>query len=144
MADISVTAGSVATSTAAVVHRDNNAGATITAGKSVYLDTAGLWQLCICNSTAVLAGSGLTFGVALHASLSGQPLAVQTGGSITIGATVVAGGVYCISSTSGGIAPLADLLAVTGGTIRVTYLGFASTTGVIDMSIRKYTGTVVA
>lgn len=138
-ADISVTANSVVKGTNAVVSNDYNAGATVTAGQGVYLDANSTWQLAQCDGTALEAGSG-TFGIALHSSVSGQPLAVQTGGTITIGATVVAGTPYVIAATAGGIAPFADLDAGK----RVTFFGFASTTGIIDMSMKKYTGVTKA
>jgi len=139
MADITVTAASVAQSTNAQVNNSHNAGATITAGQSVYLSASNTWLLAQCDGTALEAGSG-TFGIALHGSLSGQPLAVQVAGTITIGGTVAAGTPYVISATAGGIAPFADL----GSTNKVTFLGFASTTGAIDMSLKKYTGVAIA
>lgn len=139
MADISITASQVARGSTYTINTDYLAGATITAGQAVYVDGSNTWQLAQCDGTAVEAGSG-TFGIALHGATSGQPLAVQTAGLITIGATVVAGTPYVISTTAGGIAPFADLAS----TNRVTYLGFASTTAIIDMSTKKYTGVTKA
>lgn len=140
MADISVTANSVAVAANGVVERTYNAGATITAGQAVYLDSSNTWQLAQADGTAAEAGSGLNFGISLHASVSGQPLAVQTGGTITIGATVVAGTPYVVSATAGGIAPFADLVS----TNRVTYLAYATTTGILDLNFKKYTGVTKA
>lgn len=137
--EISITAASVAIASGSA-NKDNNAGATITAGQAVYLDTSSLWQLAQCDNTAAQAGSGLTFGISLHTSASGQPLAVMVGGTITIGATVVAGTPYCFATTLGGICPFASLVS----TNYVTFLGYASTTGIIDMSLKKYTGVALA
>jgi len=48
-------------------------------------------------------------GIALHGASSGQPIAFQTAGSITIGGTVVQGTVYLGSDGAGGIRPAVDL-----------------------------------
>jgi len=108
--DISVTAANVVWVSGKIV-RDNNAGTTITAGQVVYLTAANKWALAQCDGTAIEAGTDTTVGIALHAALSGQPLAVQTEGVVTIGGTVTVGQVYCISATAGGVAPYADLVS---------------------------------
>ena len=132
MADLSITASLVASVSGAQIDRTSNAGATITAGQLVYRDSAGLWQLSDANSAA--AAKTIT-GVALHGSLNGQPLAVQLGGDITIGATVGVGTVYVLSGTPGGIAlgcPGTTDLA-TGMTTCIFGIGISTT--VIRMGI---------
>jgi hypothetical protein len=105
MADLSITAASVKPSAGAVI-TSGIAGATITAGQLVHRNTtSGKFVLSDAD------GSGLkqVLGVALNGASDGQPLSVQTGGDITIGATVTAGTTYYASPTAGGICPLADV-----------------------------------
>ena len=115
MADLTVTAASVAPYTGAnnpsVISR-GTAGATITAGQAIYLDsTTSTLKLADADaSTAAAYG----VGIALHASLSGQPLSYVSGGFFTPGATLTKGQVYCVSATAGGIAPISDTVAATG------------------------------
>lgn len=127
MADLTITAANVAKgSNASIVQ--GTAGAAITAGQTVYLDAAtSTYKLFDAN------GSGTTTlaGIALHAAASGQPVQVQTGGDITIGATVTQGLVYVGSATPGGVAPSADLAS--GWTSNV--IGVAVSTTVIRMQI---------
>lgn len=107
MVDLTITAASVAKGSNATVE-NGTAGATITAGQAVYLDSAtGTYKLADSNGT----GTREVRGIALHGASSGQPLQVQRAGDITIGATMVAGTAYYLSGTAGGIAPVADLLA---------------------------------
>lgn len=140
MADLTITAASVAQSTGADTV-DGLAGETITAGMSVYLNASNVWMKAQCDGTAIEAGSGgvRNFGIALHASLSGQPLKVQVGGIITIGATVAVGTDYVIATTAGGIAPRTDLAS----TNKITHLGFADTTTTINMASKRYYGVAV-
>ena len=51
-------------------------------------------------------------GIALNGASANQPISVQRGGSITIGATLTAGTAYYLSGTAGGIAPEADLASL--------------------------------
>lgn len=107
--DLSVTVGSVAKGSDAAV-ANGTAGVTITAGQAVYLEAAtATYKLADTNSATAEVRNFA--GIALHASLAGQPIQVQTGGSITIGATLTVGEVYVLSANAGGIAPIADLVA---------------------------------
>lgn len=129
MADLVITAASVIAGSDAV-KETGIAGATITAGQTVYKEAAtGQFKLADSNSATVEQRT--PYGIALHASLAGQPLTVQTSGSITIGATVTVGAGYYQSETPGGIQPVADL--ATGEL--VTLLGFATTAAIINMRI---------
>jgi hypothetical protein len=108
MADLSITVANVAAGSGATVV-EGTAGATITAGQVVYLDSSdNKFKLADCNSATAAVRS--PYGIALHGALANQPLAVQRGigGSITIGATLTAGVVYYLSGTAGGIRPVAD------------------------------------
>jgi hypothetical protein len=117
-ADITVTATSVKLSSG--TSSLYNAGAAVTAGQVVYLHTDGLVYLSDANASATT--KAIT-GIALNGAAIGQPVSVQTSGTITIGATVAVG------TTAGGIAPSTDL-ASTWGTI---IIGVADTTGTIKL-----------
>lgn len=125
-ADITVTATSVklssGTSTA------YNAGETITAGQCLYLHTDGLVYKSDSNGTSAQKA---LIGIALNGGATGQPIAVQTSGTITIGATTAVGTIYVVSGTAGGIAPHGDLAS--GMTTII--IGVADTTGSIKLNI---------
>ncbi len=128
MADLTITAANVVAASTATIDRRYNAGASITAGQSVYLDLAtNTWKLADANGAVELTVLG---GVALHAASAGQPLAVITDGDYNPGATVAVGTIYVLSATAGGIAPSAD--AVTGWYTSI--LGVATTTSNIRVS----------
>lgn len=130
MADLTITAASVAKGTGATTS-DGISGGTLTAGMSVYLDSA---TNTIKAADANLSSAASTaVGIALHAALSGQPIKYQTGGQITIGATVAVGTIYVVSGTAGGIAPSTDL--TTGWYTNV--LGVAITAGIISIQIQN-------
>lgn len=108
MSDLAVTAANVKAGANAVIDRQHNAGATVTAGQQVYFDsTTSKWKLADTNSATAAARAAA--GTALNGASDGQPLAVQTGGDITIGATLTPGVAYYLSGTPGGIAPVGDL-----------------------------------
>lgn len=131
MADLTITAANVLAGAGAAVSR-GVAGATVTAGQSVYLDTAdGKWKLADNNSaTAAVRAPG---GIALNGASNGQPLAVLTEGPITIGAALTAGVAYYLSDTPGGICPVADL----GAGEYPTVIGIASSTTVLKVAINS-------
>lgn len=105
MSNLAITAASVTRGTGGTSATDI-CGATVTAGQAVYKDASNLMQLADADVNAIKAA---VTGIALHASLSGQPLTYQTGGPINIGATVAVGTVYVLSATAGGICPSTDL-----------------------------------
>jgi hypothetical protein len=105
------------------------AGATITAGQSVYLDTAtNTWKLAQADGTAAEAGSD-GVGISLNGASSGQPVEVAGPGCIVqlgAGAAAAAGTVYIPGATAGDIAPTADV--TTSGYFRtVLAIGKGST-----------------
>lgn len=139
MADLVLTPSAIIAGSGARTE-NGTAGATITAGQVVYLDSAttGKWLLADADAaTAAARGQG-KIGVALNGASLNQPIAVQTEGPITIGATVVAGTAYYLSPTPGGIAPLADIL--TGD--YVTLVGIATSTSVIKLDF-QYSGVAL-
>lgn len=130
MADLVITAANVIAGTGARKEH-GTAGATITAGQSVYLDSAtNSYKLADCDSATAAVRSAA--GIALHAASSGQPLSVHTRGPITIGATVTQGVAYYLSATPGGICPVADL----GSGDYPTILGIATSASVIEIDIQ--------
>jgi len=130
MADITVTPASVISGTGAKIEH-GKAGATIVAGKAVYLDTAGKYQLSDSNSAT--AAVRAVDGISLNAASDGQPIAVHKSGPITIGATLSAGATYYLSETPGGIQPGADLTTGEYPTI----IGVATSTTVLNVKIQS-------
>lgn len=116
------------------------AGASITAGQSLYLDTT--------TSTLKLADADaststcLGAGIALHAASSGQPISYVTGGFFTPGATLTKGMVYTVSATAGGICPIGDL--TTGAHPCILFYAISTTVAFVLIA-QQYdtTGTTV-
>lgn len=113
MSDVSITAANVIKGANAKVRR-GRAGATITAGQIVYEDgsDSGDFKLADANASAATARA---VGMAAHGASDGQPLEVITedddltpGGTLSLSAAAD-DGVYVLSGTAGGIAPVADL-----------------------------------
>lgn len=127
MADISITPASVVAGSDAVTEQ-GTAGATITAGQTVYRDPTTRKYL-LADSNSATAAARQARGVALNGAADGQPLTIQKGGDITIGATLTAGTAYYQSDTPGGICPLADV----GSGEYVGLLGLAKSTTVLAL-----------
>jgi hypothetical protein len=127
MADISVTATSVTTTSGFVRH--GTSGATLTQGMPVYLDAAtGTIKACTTASEAAAACVGIT----LNAASSGQPVSYLTEGNLTFNAVLTKGTTYAVSDNAGGIRPVAD----NGSGDYITLLGVASSTSVLALSIK--------
>ena len=121
MVDLAITATQVlpGAESAGATFESGIAGVTVTAGQAVYLDsTTNTYKLADNNSTAPEA---IVRGIALHGAAAGQPLKIQTGGPMTLGAGAAptVARPYVLSGTPGAIAPVADL--ATG--MRTTILG---------------------
>ncbi len=127
MADLTLTVASVQRSTGAVT-LTGTAGETITAGQLVYLSSSdNLYYKADANAS----GKDQIAGIALHASLVGQPLTIQTDGLITIGATTAVGTIYVLSANPGFICPAADLASGW----KTSELGVGSSVTQIDIAI---------
>jgi urocanate hydratase len=110
--------------------RSGTAGATITQGQPVYFDSAtSTYKLADCNSATAAVRSPV--GFALNAASAGQPISVQSGGDLTIGATLTPGAAYYLSGTAGATCPVADL---TTGDYPVV-LGIAKSASVLAVDI---------
>lgn len=130
MADLSITAASVIAGSGSR-KVGGTAGATITAGKVVYLDTTdSKYKLADADGASALRSPA---GIALNGASDGQPLSVLTEGPITIGATMTAGVTYYLSPNPGGIAPIADILAGDYPTI----IGIATSSTVLNVNIQE-------
>lgn len=108
MADLTITATSVVKGTGATTET-LFAGAAITAGQSLYKDASDANKAKLTDADSATAAARVFYGIALNGAASGQPVVVQTGGIITIGATVAVGVAYYLSDSPGGICPFADL-----------------------------------
>ncbi len=129
MADLTIVAASVIPG-AGAQYQSGISGATIVAGTVVYLDAAtNTFKLCDANLSLAAA---TVVGIALHASLAGQPLKVQTAGVIAMGVVFTVGKVYVLSATTGGI--IADVGDLAPGWY-TALLGIALTTSTLSLSI---------
>jgi hypothetical protein len=104
MADLSITAASVANLSGKGSQTNGVAAGTITAGMPVYQNaTNGI--VAAANTSALLADA---VGIALNAASTGQPVTYQTRGNINLGATLAIGKVYVLSA-AGLISPVDDV-----------------------------------
>lgn len=122
MADLTVTAASVAKGSNAT-YTTEIAGVAITAGHVVYLDAAD-GRVKLADADSAVLPSRVPYGIAISGASIGQPIAIQQGGDIGIGATTVAGTVYCLSATAGKIMPAADI--ATGVQVGIIGVGIGS------------------
>lgn len=130
MADISITASSVLASSDAF-KRTGVAGVAITAGQSLYIDTANSNVLKLADSDGTTPANSFA-GIALHSAASGQPIQYAlTDPSFTFGGTVSAGDAIYLSDTPGGITKTFSELE-TGD--KVIVLGVALTTTTMNLS----------
>lgn len=108
MADLVITAASVLKQSTATT-ATGTAGAALTAGQTLYIDTADNDTLKLFDADSGTVAVRTLAGVALHAAATGQPIRYATAGPVTIGATTAPGRVYVGSDTAGGIMPEEDL-----------------------------------
>lgn len=109
MADLTITAANVVPGSDATLYKDGVAGETITAGMSVYIKaTDGKVYKAKCSGLITEAAAK---GIALNGGTAGQPIVVQTNGTLNIGATVAAGVWYFVSPNYGGICPAGDVVS---------------------------------
>src|SRR5262245_50489405 len=130
MTDLAVTGtGVVAGTDAAIEH--GIAGATIAAGKVVFLNQTTKRYGLADNNATTPPETKTVRGIALNGASDGQPLAVLKAGEINLGVALVAGTDYYLSDTPGGICPRADVL--TGET--VTLIGLAKSTSILLVNL---------
>lgn len=129
--DLTITATSV-TPVAGYTPLDCIAGATITAGMPVYLDSSDSYKAKIADAN-VSAAVAAVVGIATHAATSGQPLRLITAGQLNMGSILTLGEEYVLSDTVGLICPRSDL--ATGHWI--TRLGHAESASVLNVDIKR-------
>ena len=105
MADISITPANFDPDDG-YTYRDYIAGATITAGQALYIDSSDSNKAKTALTTN--AATANCVGLAMHAASANQPIRVMTGGVVTIGGTSAAGQPYTLSDNAGGLAAAAD------------------------------------
>lgn len=128
MTDLAITNTAVLPGSNAVIDY-GFAGETIIAGKTVFLNTTtNRWMLSDNNGS----GTRSVKGAALNGASVGQPVTVQKGGDITLGAVLTAGVAYYASSTPGGICPVADLVSGMDPIL----IGVAKTTSILTIGIQ--------
>ena len=130
MADLSITAANVAANTGASEEK-LTAGATITAGQAVYLDSAASNVAKLAQSDGTEAEAAVR-GIAINGAASGQPVNIVRSGTMDLGATLTVGETYVVSQTAGGVAPIGDL----GSGDYVTHLGIATAADELTLSIK--------
>ena len=131
MVDLVITAANVIPASDAVTEL-GVAGATITAGQVVYLDSADA-KYKLADADSATAAIRSPIGIALNGASNGQPLKIHKSGSIVTGATMTSGLAYYLSKTAGGIAPVADIAA--GG--YSVFLGITTSTTALKVNITE-------
>lgn len=128
MADLSVVAADVLPVLNTTIMR-GTAGATITAGQALYLNTSTGRYV---QAQADDAATDHVVGIAAHGASNGQPIQIITGGTVDLGVTLTVGEIYVLSaSAAGGIAPESDLTS----TNYVSVIGVAQTADNMILSI---------
>jgi hypothetical protein len=137
MADLSITPASVVPGATAKITYKKVAGATITAGQTVYADASDSNLIKPCDADAL--ASSVCKGIALNGASTGQPVEYQTSGLLTIGATVVLGVVYYVTPNAGGLGAWAEVLA--GDYVTLVCIGVS--TSVVEVVISSTGGVKV-
>lgn len=144
MSDVSITAANVLAGANAKKGR-GIAGATITAGQTLYEDPSDSFKLKLADSNAS-STTAKCVGIALHGASSGQPIEYDIedddftpGGTLSLSAAAD-DGVYVLSGTAGGIAPIGDLAS---GMYPVI-LGVAKSTTKMNLKIVRGTAALTA
>lgn len=127
MADIVITSASVVPSAGARAST-GVAGVAIAAGKIIHQDAATR-KFVLSDADSIPAASNPEFFIAVNSAAVDQPIQMVRSGDVALGAVLTVGEVYILSSTPGGIAPVADL--DTG--MRPVVLGIAISTSVLRM-----------
>lgn len=137
MGDYAVTATSVVP-TATTTQTFGTAGATITAGQPVYIDTGDSNKIKPAANTSALTAT--VAGVALANAASGQPVFYATGGDVTFNSIFTAAVVVVLGSAAGGLSASADLDA-SSGTRYGAVVGIA--TSATNLKIRPVNSGVI-
>lgn len=129
MPDLTPTAANVKAGTGAVVQQAT-AGATITAGQSIYLDASNSNKAKLADNNVTDAEAACV-GVAINDSADGKPINYVNEG-ILLGMGATEGVIYVVSAAAGGVFT-GTLLA--GNRVRI--IGVGRSDGGIDMKIHN-------
>ncbi len=138
MTALSITAANVVPAANAVIVY-GKAGETITAGQPVYR-AAATRKFMKSDADSATAEVRKVFGVAVNGASLNQPIAIQKGGDLNPGATLVVGEIYCLGETAGGIVPKGD--QSTGE--YVTVIGVATSASNLKMGLLEANAAVPA
>lgn len=128
MADLVITPANIIAGGGAFIEH-GRAGATITAGQTLYKDATD-GKMKVGDSDGATALKNIK-GIALNGAADGQPLAYIKSGDLNMGAILTAGTAYYASETAGGIQPAADVASED-----VIFLGIAKSTSVLTLDIQ--------
>jgi hypothetical protein len=131
MADLSITAASVALGSQTTPTRIVQYGETVTQGQPIYVAANGQWYRCDANDGAAKALVGaiaLMPGVAGSWGLAALPGSSPGQSLVNLGATLAIGTHYAVSATVGAIAPIADITSTQFPAI----IGVAVSTSLLD------------
>jgi len=128
MADLTISPASVGVNVANPTITVVQVGEAVTQGQPVYLKLSDqkYWKANATNSD--LAN---VYGIPLTAGAADDFVVLIRGGNMDLGATLTVGETYVVSSTSGGIAPIGDLVA----TNYVSILGIATASDNLNLAI---------
>ncbi|MEP7286646.1 MAG: hypothetical protein ABI947_12865 [Chloroflexota bacterium] len=133
MSDIVVVPSGVIPANANTVIARGTAGATITAGQTVYADAANNNQIKPATQTSPAAAA--VVGVALNSASSGQPVEYATSGDVTFTNLLATSKVYVLGSGAGGLSLSADLDSAATNTRYGTVIGVATSGTNLRLSI---------
>lgn len=132
---ISVTAPTLVVAVSGSQTTEGIAGATITAGQVLYLDSSTkTYKLADRDTETALAEAK---GIALNACSTGQSVRILTKGKIDLGTAgdTKVGKIYVVSTTAGGIDEVDDIALGVPPDEYVTILGVGHTTQIINVNI---------
>lgn len=129
MADISKTLANVTMGEEGIQFIIGQAGASVSQGEPVYLSSSdGKYYKTDANDGVAKAAA---VGIALVPAATNGYFLIQTAGLINLGATLVTGTSYYVSTTAGGICLESDLAS---GHF-TTFLGIATSTSLLELDI---------
>tara|TARA_R100001463_G_scaffold2974_1_gene12330 strand:- start:3008 stop:3415 length:408 start_codon:yes stop_codon:yes gene_type:complete len=129
MAELSITSSLVTSNNAVITYRSYVTSAAVTAGQVVTQAS----DSSVSPADSSVAGDRI-LGVALtSAAATDKYVIVAVGGQYIVGATLVAGQMYALGPTAGGISLFSDLAS----SDYVRYLGYATSTTSLQLQINN-------
>lgn len=106
MVDLAPVASAQTQTATAVMDNSKTCGEALAVGTAVYEKTSGV----VWKADASAAATATVFGINMQpTTAASQPCCVQRGGECDLGVACLAGELYYLSATAGGIAPDADI-----------------------------------